>query len=133
MTGVFMSKKIASIVFLCDSVLIALGALGHGLQARHLHAAIDRFPIEPKVHSMIYFVWYFASACMLAFGVTLIWLWRRLLAGDRGPMAVGTTIGVLYVAIGLFGLVYRNGDPFMAVFVVLGSILLTSGYVLSRG
>lgn len=124
-------KKLASAIFLVDSLLIGLGAFGHGSQARHLHAAIDQFPINSDMHSMIYVVWYFVSGCMLAFGATLIWVWQRLRAGDRGPLVAAIVIGVLYTGIGVFGLVCRHGDPFMAFFVVLGSVLLLSGYALA--
>jgi hypothetical protein len=40
-------------------------------------------------------------------------------------------IGVSYVGIGVFGLIYRSGDPFMAFFVCLGAFLLLSAYVLA--
>jgi len=127
-----MWRKLASVVFLIDSLIIGLGAVGHGLQAPHLHAAIDRFPIEPDMHSMIYVVWYFVSGCMLAFGVTLIWVWRSVMSGDNRPIVAGAVIGVLYAGIGAFGLVYRHGDPFMAFFLVLGAVLLVSGTILVR-
>jgi hypothetical protein len=41
-------------------------------------------------------------------------------------------IGLLYVGIGVFGLVDRRGDPFMAFFVALGAVLLASGQILVR-
>jgi CHASE2 domain-containing sensor protein len=126
-----MVKKVASAVFLLDSLVIGLGAFGHGLQARHVHAALDPFPIDPNVGSMIYVVWYFVSGCMLAFGATLVWAWRRLRSGDRRPLVAANIIGALYVGIGAFGLIYRSGDPFMAFFVGLGVVLLASGYVLT--
>ena len=66
---------------------------------------------------------------MLAFGLILIWAWRRARAGDVRPLTAATVIGILYVGIGAFGLVYRDGDPFMGTFVVLGGVLLSSGYV----
>jgi hypothetical protein len=81
---------------------------------------------------MIYLVWYFVSGCMLAFGATLVWVWGRLRKGDRRSLFAAILIGVLYVGIGAFGLVYRAGDPFMAFFVGLGGVLLLSGYVLAR-
>ena len=127
-----MLRTLASIAFLVDSIVIGLGAFGHGLQAAHLHAAIDRFPIEPDMQSMIYVVWYCVSGSMLAFGVTLIWVWRCLMRGVRGPIVAAVIIGVLYVGIGVFGLVYRHGDPFMAFFVLLGAVLLASGFILTR-
>ena len=113
-------------------MVIGLGALGHGLAVRNVHAAVDRFPIDPNVHSMIYVVWYFVSGCMLVFGITLAWLWQKLRAGDRRCWFVGVLIGSLYTAIGAFGLVYRHGDPFMGFFVVLGVVALGSGSVLTR-
>jgi hypothetical protein len=104
-----MLKELASLIFLLDSLVIGLGAFGHGLQVRHLHAAIDQFPIEADMHSMIYVVWYFVSGCMLAFGATLIWVWWRLRTGDRRPLVAANLIGILYAGIGAFGLVYRSG------------------------
>jgi hypothetical protein len=127
-----MVRKIASAIFLLDTLVIGLGAFGHGLQVRHVHAAIDHFPIEPDLHSMLYVVWYFVSGCMLAFGATLIWVWQGLRLGDPRRLFVAVLIGVLYVAIGAFGLVYRHGDPFMGFFVVLGVVLLASAYVLAN-
>ncbi len=125
-----MIARIASVAFLIDAIVIGLGAFGHGLEARHLHTAIDRFPIDANVHSMVYVVWYFVSGCMLAFGLMLIWAWRRIRAGDNHPLVLASLIGMLYIGIGGFGLVYRHGDPFMAFFVVLGVVLLTAGYAM---
>jgi hypothetical protein len=127
-----MMRKLASVVFLLDSLVIGLGAFGHGLQAAHLHEAIDQFPIEPGIHSMLYVVWYFVSGCMLTFGGLLLWAWQRSRRGDSQPLFVAVAIGQLYAAIGLFGLIYRHGDPFMGFFMVLGVVLLISSYILAR-
>ncbi len=48
-----MRRNPALIVFLLDAITIGLGAFGHGLAVRHLHAAIDHFPIEADMHSML--------------------------------------------------------------------------------
>jgi CHASE2 domain-containing sensor protein len=126
-------RKIASVLFVIDAVAIGLGSVGHGFAVRHVHAAIDNFPIEPDIHSMIYVVWYFVSGCMFAFGTTLIWVWLRLRRGDSRPLVAAMFIGVLYVGIGVFGFIYRGNDPFMAMFVVLGSVVLISGPAMVRG
>jgi hypothetical protein len=127
-----MLEKLASTVFLIDALAIGLGAFGHGLAVRQVHAAIDQFPIEADIHSMVYVVWYFASGCMFIFGMTLIWVWLRVRAGDSRPLVAATFIGILYIGIGAFGFVYRGGDPFMAFFAVLGSVLLLSAYGMAR-
>ena len=81
---------------------------------------------------MIYVVWYFLSGCMLTFGVTLVWVWHGVRIGDARPIVVAALIGVLYVGIGGFGLLYRHGDRFMALFVMLGAVLLACGAILVR-
>ena len=126
-----MRRQIASALFLVDSVVIGLGAFGHGAQAAHLHRAIDQFPIEPDMHSMLYVVWYFISGCMLVFGAMLLWVWQRFRMGDGRPTIIFVLIGVLYTGIGVFGFLYRDRDPFMAFFVVLGVVLLASGSILA--
>ncbi len=65
---------------------------------------------------------------MFAFGLILVWVWRRVRAGDSRPLAAATVIGILYLGIGVFGLAYRNGDPFMITVVMLGGLLLMSSY-----
>lgn len=122
-----MWKTTASVLFLIDSFVIGLGAFGHASQVSHLHAALDGFPIEPNVHSMRFVVWYFVSGCMLTFGAILLWAWRRIRAGARQPLVAAMLIGLLYTGIGVFGLIYRHGDPFMGFFLVLGVGLLISG------
>ncbi|PYR66656.1 MAG: hypothetical protein DMF87_16055 [Acidobacteria bacterium] len=125
-------KTLASILFLLDAVIIGLGAFGHGLQAQHVHQVLDPFPIESDLGSMIYVVWYFVSGCMLTFGITLVWVWQRLRSGDARPWFAAVLIGLLYAGIGVFGLIYRHGDPFMGLFLVLGIVLLVSGQLLVR-
>ena len=124
-----MLRTLASWIFLVDSLAIALGAFGHGFEARTVHTAIDSFPIDRDMHSMIYVVWYFVSGCMLTFGIILLWVWWKLRGGDHRFLFASNMIGALYVGIGVFGLFYRSGDPFMAFFVALGALLLISGYL----
>jgi hypothetical protein len=122
---------IASVESVRHARQLGLGAFGHGLQVRHLHAAIDSFPIESDMRLMLYVVWYFVSGCMLTFGATLMWVWWRLRNGDGRFVFAAILIGILYVGIGVFSLIYRSGDPFMAFFVCLGTSLLPSAYVLA--
>ena len=128
-----MLRRLLSYVFVIVGILIGLGAFGHGNAVKNVHAAIDRFPIDPNVATMLYVVWYFVSGCMLLFGATIVWSWFRLRAGDTGALRVPILIGALYVAAGVGGMIYRHGDPFMATFIVLGSLLLASSWALRTG
>ena len=128
-----MLRRLSSYVFLIVGILIGLGAFGHGNAVKNVHAAIDRFPIDPNVSTMLYVVWYFVSGCMLLFGVTIVWSWFRSRAGDLGSLRVPLLIGALYVAVGVGGMIYRHGDPFMATFIVLGGLLLASTLAVRSG
>jgi hypothetical protein len=125
-----MLNQLFSTIYLVTGVVIGLGAFGHGVSVRKVHAAIDQFPIVNDMQSMLYVVWYFVSGCMFFFGLTVVFSWLRLRAGDGSLLLVSSLIGVLYVGIGAFGFVYRKGDPFMVFFFVLGALLLISGYCL---
>ena len=110
-----------------------MGALGHTLAVTQVHGALDRFPVDPNVGTMIYVVWYFVSCCMFLFGVAIVWIWLRTRVGDTKPLFVAVLIGVLYLANGIGGMIYRHGDPFMGLFIVLGALLLLSSFVLRYG
>jgi hypothetical protein len=80
---------------------------------------------------MLYVVWYFVSGCMLLFGITIVWTWYRLRSGRDASLFVVSLIGVLYVAVGIGGMIYRHGDSFMGAFIVLGGLLLASAWQLA--
>jgi len=128
-----MVKRLASYVLLLDGIVIGLGALGHGHAVKNVHAAIDSFPIDPSVATMLYVVWYFVSGCMLLFGATIVWTWFRLRANRATPLLPVILIGLLYVAVGIGGMIYRHGDAFMGLFIVLGGLLLASVSQLRSG
>ncbi len=70
-----MLREVSWYVFLIVSVsiVIGLGAFGHGFSVRQVHGAIDQYPIEPAISQTLYIVWYAASGNMLAFGTILVW------------------------------------------------------------
>ncbi|HXD22419.1 MAG TPA: hypothetical protein VN613_03605 [Gemmatimonadaceae bacterium] len=128
-----MIRRLASAALLVAGVLITLGAYGHGLMGRkHIDVELDKFAIAPNVYTMLYVVWYFVSGCMLLFGVTVIAAWVQERKGRTALLPVAGMIGSLYLATGVGGMIYRNGDPFMAVFIVEGGTLLCAALVLRR-
>ena len=125
-----MTYKVFSFIFLIVGIVIGLGAFAHGLATPQVHQALDRFPIDPHVGATIYLVWYFVSGCTLVFGMTIVWIWFRLRAGQTGLLFIPLLIGLLYLVTGVAGYIYLHGDPFMFLFIALGALLLISSYAL---
>ncbi len=128
-----MTKRASWYIFLVVSLLIGLGAVGHTLAAQKVHAAIDRFPIDSAIYQTLFLVWYMASGTMIAYGVILVWVAFRLAAGDTSALFIAYVLSAQYIVFGVCALIYRHGDPFWALFVVLGALLLGSSLVLRSG
>ncbi len=128
-----MTRRIASVALLVMGVLITLGAYGHGFMGRrHVDVELDKFAIAPNVYTMLYVVWYFVSGCMLLFGLTVIAAWVQQRKGKLALLPVTGLIGILYFLTGVGGMFYRNGDPFMATFIVEGGVLAAASAALAR-
>jgi len=128
-----MTRRVASAAFLVTGVLITLGAYGHGFVGRrHIDVELDKFAIAPNVYTMLYVVWYFVSGCMLLFGLTVIAAWVQRRKGQLALLPVTGLIGLLYLFTGVGGMIYRNGDPFMATFIVEGGVLAAASVALAR-
>jgi|SRR5271165_554645 len=128
-----MLRNISWYVFFIVGIIVGLGAFGHGYSAVRVHESIDQFPISPPIYQTLFVVWYFVSGAMLAFGAMIVWISFRLKAGDASPLFIAYVIGVLYFVFGVCALIYRHGDPFWALFVVLGVLLVGSSVNLRGG
>lgn len=121
-----MLRNVSWYVFLIVGIIIGLGAFGHGHSVVRVHEAIDQFPIARPIYQTLFVVWYFVSGAMLGFGAMIIWISFRLKAGDASALFIAIVIGVLYLVFGVCALIYRRGDPFWILFVVLGVLLVGS-------
>jgi hypothetical protein len=128
-----MMKCISWFVFLVVGIIIGLGAFGHGYSVVKVHEAIDQFPIAPPIYQTLFVVWYFVSGTMLAFGAMIVWISFRLKTGDASSLFVAYVIGAFYIVFGVCALIYRSGDPFWALFIVLGVLLEGSSFALRAG
>lgn len=124
-----MLRKLASVLFLLTSIVIALGALGHGSQwERHVHAAVAGLP--PATVGLLQLIWYWVSGTMLVFGLLLIWTWWRVRRGDRNLFFIPWAVSVFYLVEGAYGAAYLG--PFFSLFFVLGLLLALSTGILQR-
>jgi len=127
-----MKNKLFSGLFLITSLLIGLGAFGHASQWwKHVYPVIGSGITDQHMLHLLLMVWLFVSACMLSFGIILVWIWWRIRKGDRNLMFVPVIIGVLYLITGVCSWFYVA--PFFALFVVLGALLLISTWALHPG
>jgi|SRR5271165_102161 len=125
-----MLGKISWYVFLLVGIIIGLGAFGHGSSAVKVHEALDSLPIPRPIYEVLFVVWYMASGVMLAFATMIVWISLRLKAGDTSSLFIAYVIGVLYFVFGVCALIYRHGDPFWVLFIVLGALLLATSTIL---
>lgn len=68
--------------------------------------------------------WHFAGAAMLAFAVIVCAVFGAALKGRSRPALPAVVIGLLYVVFGVAALALSGLDPFFAIFVVPGLLVL---------
>lgn len=68
--------------------------------------------------------WVFGGVCMAAFGVMSLWMLSQAWRGQVITLAPLRVIALTYVAFGIGAWQVSGGDPFYAVFVVPGLLLL---------
>jgi len=121
-----MVRKIASIVLLLTSIVIALGAFGHDSNARRIAEEFARAPaLDAGTVSIVIAVWHFCSGCMFVLGAICAWSWWRMRHGARDAYFAPVLVGAFYVITGAATVAY-TGKPFFWLFVVLGGLLLAS-------
>ena len=121
-----MARKIASIVFLLTSIVIALGAFGHDSNAARIAGEFAKAPsLDAGTISVVLAVWHFCSGCMFVLGAICIWSWWCMRRGARDAHFAPLLVGVFYVITGAATVAY-TGKPFFWLFVALGALLLAS-------
>jgi len=126
-------RRIASIVFVLTSVLIALGSLGHDSNAAKLHAEFDKFPaLDATAVAVMIAVWHFCSGCMAVLGLICLGVWWRATRhGERAAFFASDLIGAFYAIVGIVSVPY-TGKPFFWVFTALGVMLILASLPLRR-
>lgn len=122
-----MGRKFFSGLFLMVSLMVGLGAFGHGHQwYSHVRGALTG--VEPKSVDLLQLIWLWVSGTMLVFGVLLLWCWLRLRRGDASLAPVPWVVGGFYILAGIWAALWIG--PFFWLFPVLGVLLWLSTWML---
>jgi len=118
-----MMRKFASAVFLLTSIVIGLGAFGHGSQW-HKHVLPALGSVDAGTVRLLALIWYWVSGTMLVFGALLIWTWWRMRQGENNLRFIPLSVGTFYLLDG--GYAALTLDPFFWLFVILALLLFVS-------
>lgn len=128
-----MQRTIFLTILLITGIFIALGALGHSFSGiDQVSVEFGKRGVNEEISKLVIVVWHFAGATMVAFGMTVVWIWNRVRKGESRVLFISMLIGALYLLYGISAVWYFNGEPFFYVFVIFGSLLLVSSNVLRK-
>lgn len=117
---------VASVAMLLSSIPHA--ALGWPEMAQQLSAV----QAGPALQSGLRIGWLFGSAAMLVFGLLGLLAFRALPTQAELARQVVAVVGVGYLLFGVWAVAASGGDPFFAVFIVPGTLLVLGGRLATR-
>ena len=115
--------KTATVLQCLFGSLVAAGAAGHSFVSGPGVQQALAGTVPPATDLLVMTVWHFAGACMVLLGLCAVMeavLWQQ--ARFTG------LVGAFYTAFGAITLL-KTGQPFFAVFVVLGCGLLAAAWL----
>ena len=122
-----MVRKPFSALFLIVSLIVGLGAFGHGHQwSSHVRGMLTG--VDPKAVGLLELIWFWVSGTMIVFSMFLLWCWWRLRRGDGSLVAIPWVVGGFYILAGSWGAL--TVAPFFWLFPVLGVLLWLSSWML---
>lgn len=121
-----MNKTRIFLGYLGGAILV-LSSVAHTLMGwPGIRAELARSAASPDLMQGMQMAWYFGGMAMLVFGAIVIALFRAAQHGRPLPPLVVPAIGAGYLAFGLFELVATGYQPFTAIFIVPGLLLLAA-------
>ncbi|HEY1774054.1 MAG TPA: hypothetical protein VGH91_12780 [Gammaproteobacteria bacterium] len=115
-----MTRKAFSALFLIVSLVVGLGAFGHGHQwGSHVSGMLGG--VAPDTVKLLELIWFWVSGTMLVFGILLLWCWLHLRRGEVSLMPIPWITGGFYIIAGTCGALWVA--PFFWLFPVLGALL----------
>lgn len=117
--------KTRNVVGLIASVIIILSSFAHifgGWPAISKQLAATNAPADLVLGLKI--GWIFGGVAILTFGLICGAIFRHRMRGEGVPILMARMIGIVYVLFGLYALVTSGFDPFFAIFLVPGAMLV---------
>lgn len=106
------------------AVILILSSAAHSLMGwKALAAQLAQANAPADLIGGLRIGWHFGGACMLTLGIIVLTIFIR-----RMPAMPAFATGVLYVVFGAWALAVSDFNPFFAIFIVPGVLLLIAAW-----
>ena len=106
------------------AIILILSSAAHSLLGwKALDAQLAQTNAPADLINGLRIGWQFGGACMLTFGIVVLMIFLR-----RMPTLPAFAVGVLYVVFGAWALAVSGFNPFFAIFIVPGVMLLVAAW-----
>ena len=121
-------KKGPAIAGLTAGILVLLSSAAHSLLGwKQLSGELAKTNAPADLVRGLAIGWHFGGAAMVAFGIIAVTLCGGALRGRAVSAFPLKVIGGVYLLFGVAALVASGGEPFFAIFIVPGLLLLWGG------
>ena len=118
-------RRVKTILGMTAGALMIASSGAHSLFGwKALRAELERAKAPDDLILALALGWQFAGTAMLVFGCIVMELFFLRLRGKAVTLWPAGFIGVAYVAFGTIALIMSHFDPFFAVFIVPGILLI---------
>jgi hypothetical protein len=118
-------RRLKTILGMTAAALMIASSGAHSLFGwKELRGELERAKAPADLILALSLGWQFAGTAMLVFGCIVMELYFLRLRGKAVSLWPAVFIGVAYLAFGAVALLMSHFDPFFAVFVVPGVLLL---------
>lgn len=117
--------KTRNVVGLIASVILILSSFAHTFMGwSALSAQLVAANAPADLTTGVKIVWIFAGVAILTFGLICGAIFWHRMRGEGVPILMARMIGIVYVLFGLYALVASGFDPFFAIFLVPGAMIV---------
>jgi hypothetical protein len=120
--------RLRSVLGLIAAAILFLSAGAHSfLGWKSLQPRIEAVGAPADLVTGLRIGWQFGGAAMLVFGIIAAWFFIQRLRGTTVPVFPVAVIGVVYALYGAWA-ISLTGEPFFAIFIVPGVLLILASW-----